>query len=448
MKNSTTNQHEHLTQALLPEDEQPYIVPENWVWTRLGKAGVQSQYGYTEKASDEVIGPKFLRITDIQDDYVDWNHVPHCKINDNDYQKYALSINDIVVARTGATTGKSYIVCEEVKAIFASYLIKLTIYNKKLLIPQFLFQFMQSWLYWNQIVEVSSGIAQPGVNANKLKELIFPLPPLAEQQRIVKRIESMFEKLDRAKELAQNALDSFETRKVAILHKAFTGELTAKWREENGVGMDSWEEKRLGDVLLPMTVKKPRGTKFRYIDIDSINNNIQKVEVPKTLPVKSAPSRANREVLEGDTLFSMVRPYLKNIAFIDESLSDCIASTGFYVCRPSNQINPVFLYMFLTSEEIIMKINSFMKGDNSPSVKKEDIEKTEIFLPTLLEQQEIVGILDNLFEKEKRAKELCNVIEKIDLMKKAILARAFRGELGTNDSSEESMVVGLVDGNR
>jgi len=74
-------------------------------------------------------------------------------------------------------------------------------------------------------------------------EVLFPLPPLAEQQRIVDCIESLFEKLDQAKGLIQEALDSFESRKAAILHKAFTGELTKKWREENGVGMDSWGEK-------------------------------------------------------------------------------------------------------------------------------------------------------------------------------------------------------------
>ena len=109
--------------------------------------------------------------------------------------------------------------------------------------------------------------------------------------------------------------------------------------------------------------------------------------------------------------------------------SDCIASIGFYVCKPFDEMNQIFFFRYLTSDEIITDINSHMKGDNSPSVRKKDIENTIINLPSLSKQQEIVRILDNLFEKEQRAHNLCNVIDKVDLMKKDILVRAFRGEL-------------------
>mgnify|MGYP002621433487 CR=1 FL=1 len=263
------------------------------------------------------------------------------------------------------------------------------------------------------------------------KNFYFPLPPtLAEQQRIVSRIESLFAKLDEAKDKAQSVVDGSELRRAAILHKAFTGELTAKWRKEHGVSDDSWEEKTIGDCLFPMTTKMPSGETFRYIDIESIDNRTQTVKNPKIIAVSEAPSRASRELKENDVLFSMVRPYLKNIAVIDKSLCDCIASTGFYVCRCNGMLNYRYLYNLLCSKDAIDYLMQFMKGDNSPSIRKNDLLEMSINLPTLAEQQEIVRILDSVLEKEADAKETAEyVLEQIDLLKKSILARAFRGEL-------------------
>ena len=189
-----------------------------------------------------------------------------------------------------------------------------------------------------------------------------------------------------------------------------------------------------------MTSKKPSGDYFYYIDIDSIDNHKQKVREPKMLETSKAPSRASRETLENDTLFSMVRPYLKNVAFVDRSLSGCIASTGFYVCRPNDKIYPEYLYLLLCSSDTVNYTMKFMKGDNSPSIRKSDLENMPVNLPSILEQKEIVRILDTIFEKEQDTQELIDLIEKIDLMKKSILARAFRGELGTNLPEEESAI--------
>ncbi len=214
---------ERLEQALVPGEEQPYPVPENWCWVRLGNLCTDIQYGYTAKAIFDNNYPKMLRITDIQDGEVDWDNVPNCDITENDFRKYELVSHDIVFARTGATTGKSYLVLEPPKSVYASYLIRIRLnsfFNRK-----YVYYMLQSEVYWKQIMELSSGIAQPGVNAAKLQSLLFPLSPLSEQQRIVNRIESLFAKLDEAKEKAQAVVDGFELRKSAILHKAFMGEL-------------------------------------------------------------------------------------------------------------------------------------------------------------------------------------------------------------------------------
>lgn len=425
------------SKKILPREEWPYEVPGNWVWTQLGGLCNEIQYGYTAKAIQNDKFPKMLRITDIQDNRVNWNEVPNCEIADTALHKYELIDGDIVFARTGATTGKSYIITLPPKAVYASYLIRVR------LLPHvnnnYAYNFLQTSYYWNYITEVSAGIAQPGCNAAKLANLPVPLPPLPEQQRIVARIESLFAKLDAAAEKIRAALDQFPIRKAAILHKAFTGELTKKWRKENGVGMESWKDCHLKDILHPMTRKLPTEKTFRYVDIDSIDNKTQTIRAPKVLLAQDAPSRAQRELKVGDVIFSVVRPYLKNIAIIKEEFSDCIASTGFYVCRPQRNTFPKFLYHKLCHDESVAYISQFMKGDNSPSVRKDDFLSLPIKLPSFSEQKEIVRILDNIFAREQAAKDAAErLLERVALTKKSILARAFRGKLGTNDPTEES----------
>ncbi len=191
---------------------------------------ITTQYGYTESASADEIGPKFLRITDIKDDFVDWNSVPYCKINDADKEKYLLYKDDIVIARTGATTGKSYIIRENVDAVFASYLIRVRLKDKQIL-PEYLNLFLKSNLYWKQIVELRNGTAQPGVNAQKLKQLVIPIPTIEDQKIIVKILYKFLEEESKIEELTQLE-DQIELLKKSILAKAFRGELGTNCEED------------------------------------------------------------------------------------------------------------------------------------------------------------------------------------------------------------------------
>ena len=173
-KESALTPEEKLAQALVHDWEQPYKVPGNWSWVRLGSFST-NQDGYTAKAIDSNDLPKMLRITDIQDSGVDWNTVPNCEIAETDLEKYLLKSNDIVIARIGATTGKSYLLKNPVNAVFASYLIRLRISESFL--PAYVYYFLQSDIYWKQISELSSGIALPGVNSSKLQAMMFPAAP-------------------------------------------------------------------------------------------------------------------------------------------------------------------------------------------------------------------------------------------------------------------------------
>jgi len=159
----------------------------------------------------------------------------------------------------------------------------------------------------------------------------------------------------------------------------------------------SWSWVRLGTVLLPTGSKTPSGDYFDYIDIDAIDNSTNRITFPKRIPVKDAPSRASREIASGDVLFSVVRPYLKNIAMVMDEHKGCIASTGFFVCRPSCGVDKEYLFYTMISSFMVNAINAHMKGDNSPSVRKENIENQFFPLPPLAEQKRIIERLDKTF---------------------------------------------------
>lgn len=338
---------------------------------------------------------------------------------------------DILLSVKG-TIGKLYLQKEEQINISRQIM---ALRATKRIDKKFLFYYLENVC---ERLKVAGNGLIPGITRKDILNLKINLPNINEQKQIVNIIESLFSKLDRAKQLIQKTVDKFEQNKMAILHKAFSGELTAKWREENNLTLAGWKTIYLGKLLFPMKTRKPSGKTFRYIDIDAIDNLKQTVKEPKIILTEKAPSRASRAVENGDILFSMVRPYLKNIALIDENLSDCIASTGFYVCKCKPNLNAKFLYYLLCFDKTIDYLMQFMKGDNSPSIRKDDLLNMEINLPIIEEQQEIVKILDKIFAKYDKTKALQNQLEKIELLKKSILAKAFRGQLGTNNPSDEN----------
>ena len=155
----------------------------DWKETNLGSICTSIQYGYTESASDNPKDPKFLRITDIQEDFINWNTVPHCPINDDDFLKYKLEIGDICIARTGNSTGAVGFIKDNIKAVFASYLIRYKI-DTSLAFPTFI-NFLLKSLHWKKFVtSIKSGSAQAGANAKSFAEFPIQLPPLFEQKRI------------------------------------------------------------------------------------------------------------------------------------------------------------------------------------------------------------------------------------------------------------------------
>ena len=161
---------------------------------------------------------------------------------------------------------------------------------------------------------------------------------------------------------------------------------------------ESWSWARGKSVFMPMESTKP-SSDFVYIDVDAVNNRLNIIDNPKKVRFENAPSRATRKLHKNDLLFSMVRPYLKNIALVDDIYIDAIASTGFYVITPSLGYYPMFLFYLMLSNYVVDGLNAFMKGDNSPSINNCHIEDYLYPLPPIEEQKRIVNKIEQLFKQ-------------------------------------------------
>ena len=175
------------------DDEIPFEIPDSWEWCTLASVTEQIHYGYTASAAP-VGDAKLARITDIQDNKIMWETVPYCSISKENLPKYKLKNRDILIARTGGTIGKTYIVRNlNENAVFASYLIRAI--PLQLVNEEYLKLFMESPLYWEQLKAYSMGTGQPNVNGQSLSKLRLPLPPLNEQQRIVEYYKNILPKI-------------------------------------------------------------------------------------------------------------------------------------------------------------------------------------------------------------------------------------------------------------
>lgn len=434
-------QEQTLEDMLIPESEQPYAVPDNWVYFFFTNL-IDVQGGTQPPKSTFVEYPRegYVRLVQIRD-FASDKHAVYIPDKGN-LRKF--SETDVMIARYGASLGR---ICRGLCGAYNVALCK-TIFSHKVIDADYLFWLLQSECFQAPLTQLSR-TAQVGFNKEDLSHFPIPLPPLPEQHRIVERIESLFEKLDRAKELAQNALDSFETRKAAILHKAFTGELTAKWRKENGVELESWENTTIGKISKIGSGGTPSRTnpqyfegKIPWVKTGEIDWNI--ITDTEEHITSEAIENSSAKLFPTDTV--LVAMYGQGLTRGRAAILGINATTNQAVCalQPNEETFNYYLYYYFACN--YWELREKAVGGNQPNFSGTIISKFPIRLPTLPEQKEIVRILDSFFEKEQRAKELCDVIDKIDLMKKAILARAFRGELGTNDPNEESAVE-LLNGN-
>lgn len=447
-KKETLSPKERLQVALVPEGEQPYPVPGNWCWTRMENIAQWGSGGTPSRKIPEYYNGDipWIKTGELNDDYIfeTEEHITEEAISHSSAKLFP--VNTVAIAMYGATIGKVGILgvtATTNQACACGVSNPSTNYK-------YLFYYARSQR--DNFIKKGKGGAQPNISQEIIKSHEFPLPPLSEQQRIVDRIESLFAKLDEAKQEAQDALDSFETRKAAILHKAFTGELTAQWRKEHGVGMESWDGLQWGSFIASIEAGKnwnaegrpPRADEFGVVKVSAVTwGEFNEVE-SKTCTVEEQWNE-NVQIHEGDFLFSRANTLqlVGNCVIVKSISRRLMLSDKILRFKFDKRVIPEYVLHFTRSNLYRNQIEQLASGnqDGMRNVSQKNMKLVEFPIPKLEEQAEIVRLLDDLLDKEQQAKEAAEgVLEQIDLIKKAILDRAFRGDLGTNDPSEESAI--------
>ena len=391
----------------------PFEVPNNWAWTTLGSIGTWQAGGTPSRSNKSYYGGNipWLKTGDLNDGLI--TNIPE-SITEEAVANSSAKINptgSVLIAMYGATIGKLGILtfpattnqaccaCIEYFAITQHYLFYFLLSHRDIFIAK------------------GGGGAQPNISKEIIVNTAIPLPPLAEQERIVTEIERWLTLIDQIEQDKTDLQIVIKQAKSKILDLAIHGklvpqnpndepasELLKRINPKAEITCDKGHSEKLPQnwcwtkgkfIFSPMKYVRPTGEMFQYIDIDSIDNTRQAVKEIKVIKTSNAPSRASRYTQEGDVIFSMVRPYLRNIAKI--SINDCIASTGFYVCRPLDMLHSEYCYYLMISDYVVCGLNQFMKGDNSPSINKGDIDNWLFPLPPFSEQQRIVEKIEKLF---------------------------------------------------
>ena len=429
---------EHLQQALVPAEEQPYEVPENWVWVRLGAIAEIVTGGTPSKKHPEYYGGNFpfYKPSDLDQGRLTYDASEYLSEEGKNVSRI-IPKNSTAVCCIGSIGKCGYLMCEGTT-------------NQQInsAIPKInslcLYYYLCTENFVQDLLSMASATTIAIVNKSKMESCAFPLPPLTEQQRIVERIEELFAKLDEAKERLQEVADSFAVRKAAILHKAFTGELTKQWRRENGVSDESWEEKKLEEVCSKITDgthNSPTNSlsgEYMYVTAKNIKDtgiDLSNITYVTKEVHKEIYSRC--DVIYGDVLYIKdgATAGIATINTLEEEFSmlSSVALIRTDLKLAKNEF--VKDYLNYRKKEILKNIS----GSAITRLTLSKIKDILVPLPSLPEQHEIVRLIDDLLARERAAQQAAEqALASIDLMKKSILARAFRGELGTNKASEAS----------
>ncbi|MCI5197009.1 MAG: hypothetical protein D3919_12440 [Candidatus Electrothrix sp. AW5] len=399
-----------------------------WAEKKLGDIAKIS-YGYTAKANQAKIGPRFLRITDIKPHGVDWNTVPFCQIDDKQHKKHRLQSGDIVFARTGATTGKSYLITNPPNAVCASYLIKLSI-DDTTISPNFLSRFFQTNQYWKIINGQISGSTQGGFNARKLSELKISFPSLAEQKRIVAILDEAFAGIDQAianteKNLV-NAREVFESYLNAIF--------TQKHEDETTIKLAKLCHKiTVGHVGSMASKYIPKGIPFlRSQNVQPFKvtlNNIRYID-------EDFHSSLQKSSLNPGDVVIVRSGYPGTAAVVPNSLTKANCS-DLVIAKPKETLLPQYLVLFLNS-----KYGKDIVNANSVGAAQKHFNVTaakNVLMPMVpIDKQEELVNRAGVFRKETQHLESIyqKKLNALAELKQSILHKAFTGELTHSPEQE------------
>ena len=487
---------EKLEKALVPVEEQVYKIPDNWVWTRLGEVN-EVITGNTPSKNEESFWENkdisFIKPDDLSQgrqlvysrEYIDKRAIKKVRM---------LPKNTTLICCIGSIGKVAY---SEIESC-SNQQINSLVAKENCVYPLYNYYLVNSIFFQSQMLENSSATTISILNKSSTEKLLFPLPPLNEQKRIVEKLDFLFDKTKKAKEIIEEIKVDIENRKISILDRAFKGVLTSKWRNENKVSdvkellklindekIKKWEKdclqaekngnkkpkkpiiKEIEDMIVPVEeqpYKLPDSWVWvRLGEVVEVNPNKIKIDIGEDelvdfIPMKnvseSSPEiieknfekfkdlqKGYTQFIENDILFAKITPCMENgkTAIIND-LKEKIGygSTEFHILRSSKIINNKLLYNFLKQKRFRDDAKYNMTGSvGFRRVPTEFMKSYPFPLPLLEEQQEIVRILDEVLENENKVKELVELEERINILEKSILNKAFKGELGTQNSEDE-----------
>jgi type I restriction enzyme, S subunit len=375
-------------------------------------------YGHTASSTTEPVGPKFLRITDIQNGCVNWNCVPYCECKFSDEESTRLKTGDIVFARTGATTGKSFLIkdCPE-RAVFASYLIRVRANPK--VFPDFLAHFFGTPDYWSQISLNAKGAAQLGVNATSLKSLSVPLPPIAEQ----KRIAAILDKAEEIRSQRRQALEQLDAITQSIFLEMFGDPVS---------NPKKWSQLSLSDIVIKITDGEHLNPQFSldgmpivmagnvledFIDLQ----NSKKVEIQLGHRFRK---KCNPE--KGDILLVSRGATIGRLCTVNFSEEFCLMGSVILIKLSNSVIESKYLERLLKHPSMYSKLFNTSGSSAQQAIYLKDLKTLKCLLPPLPLQQEFARRVEAIAKLKANHRES---LAKLDALFASLQHRAFRGEL-------------------
>lgn len=443
-----------------------------------------TQYGYNASAL-KAGQNKFLRISDITDGRVDWDSVPYCDCTDE--KTYLLNKEDILIARTGGTTGKSFLIdTPPAKAIYAGYLIRIR--ANKSSNPKFLNLFLNSYAYWSQVLSLNKGEFRPSVNASKIKELILPNCSIQEQEDAIRisngevlkgyeglalRIKKALLSFDKSQEILveyENQKQLLSQLKQSILQEAIQGKLTEDWRKENPNTEhasellkrieaekkqlikdkkikkekalppiseneipfeipEGWAWCRLGEITTYGSSQKLDSQEIKpntwVIDLEDIEKESSKILQFKTF--RDRPSLSTKSVFKkGWVLYSKLRPYLDKVVVVPK---DGVCTTEILPLPVYSNLNAFFLMYTLKGRYFLNYVNSKVGGMKMPRLGTGDGKMALIPVAPISEQIKIAEKVEALLQKSQELKLEIEASEtKAQMLMQAVLKEAFESD--------------------
>ena len=350
------------------------------------------------------VGDDILRISNIQNGTIDDKDIVHFSKEDYpriNFDKYAVYPNDIVVALSGATTGK-FGINNTGRKLYLNQRVAICREKVSFLHHLFLFYFLKTQS--KTFLESAAGVAQPNLSTEQMKEYDIPVPPLTEQERIVAELDCLSDVIEKKKQ----QLKELDALAQSIFYEMFGDPIT------NDKG---WEVKKLGEVCDDKKEIKRANKCFKeddkiyYVDIASINNTTNIIEKTSLYIFGNAPSRAQQVVKYGDVLVSLVRPNLKNIAVVHSKINSLVASSGFCILRAKENIETMFLKYVVLSDSFTKYLMKRVSGANYPAVREEDIKRCNVGNPPLSLQQTFASKIEAIEKQKELIKQSIKEVE-------------------------------------